>query len=195
MDGTRTLHLFFDFRNTTAVLTKKSLAPQDKLKTSSFTEDRQGFHLHTSGVEPRDLPWGPRVPDRGYTTKPSSLGWTWHFFLVWSLLLLGHSQKNKIQNWGAVGRVMNTHVLRPLAHNMMFGIDLPSTMTFALTSSVFGSVWSSQCLKHSWTGVFVTSKEDVTGNSAMILHSSTNHKQEGEDPKPRKKERRRRKQK
>jgi hypothetical protein len=37
------------------------------------------------------------------------------------------------------------------------------------------------------TCVFVTSKEDVTGNSAMILHSSTNHKQEGEDPKPKKK--------
>jgi hypothetical protein len=37
------------------------------------------------------------------------------------------------------------------------------------------------------TCVFVTSQEDVTGNSAMILHSSTNHKPEGEDPKPKKK--------
>jgi hypothetical protein len=42
---------------------------------------------------------------------------------------------------------------------------------------------------------FVTSQEDVTGNSAMILHRSTNHKQEGEDPKPKKNERKRRKQK
>ncbi len=152
----RTPHLFSHFWNTMAVLTKKSLAPQDKLKTSSLTEDRQGFHLHSSRIEPRDLLWGSRVPDRGYTAEPSPLGWTWHFFIVWSLLLLGHSQKNKIQNWGAVGRVMNTHVQRPLAHNMMSGIDLPSTMTSALTSSVFGSVWRSQCLKHWRTHVFLS---------------------------------------
>jgi len=41
--------------------------------------------------------------------------------------------------------------------------------------------------------VFVTSQEDVTGNSAMILHSSMNHKQEGEDPKPKKKRERKKK--
>jgi hypothetical protein len=43
--------------------------------------------------------------------------------------------------------------------------------------------------------VFVTSQEDVPGNSAMILHRSMNHKQEEKTQNPRKKERERRKQK
>jgi len=133
-----------------AVLTKTSLAPQDKF-----------IDRGPAGLSPAHQ-WGwtqrpsmrSQGPRQGDTTEPSPLGWTWHFLIVWSLLLLGHSQKNKIQNWGAVGRVMKTHVQRPLTHNMMSGIDLPSIMTSALTSSVFGSVWRSQCLEHWSTHVF-----------------------------------------
>jgi hypothetical protein len=82
---------------------------------------------------------------------------------------------------------MKTHVQRPLTHKMMSEIELLSTMTSALTSLVFGSVEISMSRALTNTCVFVTSQEDVTANSARILHSSTNHKQGGEDPKPKKK--------
>ncbi len=43
-------------------------------KSSSVAEGRQDFHLQTTGFGTQTLFRGPRVPERGYTTKPSPLG-------------------------------------------------------------------------------------------------------------------------
>lgn len=197
----RTPHLIFDCWNTTAVLTKTSLAPQDKLKTSSLTEDRQGFHLHTSGVEPRDLLWCPRVPDRAIPLSHHPLG---VMLTPWVDMTLSHSvvssspwpQPEKQNPKLRSSREGNENTCSETTHTQH---DVWNWFTiYHDICTDFISLW--QCVEISMSRAlintcFVTSQEDVTGNSAMILHRSTNHKQEGEDPKPKKNERKRRKQK
>ncbi len=55
--------------STTADPTNK---PIGNPKSSSVAKGRQGFHLHTSGFEPRTSFWGRRVPDMGYISEPDA---------------------------------------------------------------------------------------------------------------------------